>query len=214
MPAKGKAKAAFKKDAAVYALPGGQSPAVLLSLPAYQSPYTLTVSSKRHGMGRTTEIFVPSLVLLDDTFAVIGSYGVEDAPTVASNRTLNPTESIYKDFTIDGQKAKYTPEQIKALGLIDLSPYSVRQLDGMINDQVMFLIEHVHAGLAGAADGEGSDEQHDLDVRSRHARENRGDRGARSRIPRERLPDVLPCAPPIRQRRAAQHGRAPAVRRH
>ena len=101
VPAKGKAKAVFKKDAAVYTLPGGQSPAVLLSLPAYQSPYTLTVSSKRHGMGRTTEIFVPSLVFLDDTFAVIESYGVEDAPTVASNRTLNPTESIYKDFTID-----------------------------------------------------------------------------------------------------------------
>jgi hypothetical protein len=56
------------------------------------------------------------------------------------------TEQLMNDpnFSIDAQRRRYTPDQIKAAGLIDLSPYSVRQLDGMINDQVMFLIEHVH----------------------------------------------------------------------
>lgn len=101
VPAKGKAKAVFKKGAQTYPLPGGESPAVLLRLPPYTVPYTLNVRSNRHGIGRTTEIFVPSLMFLDETYAVLDSFGVDETPGVSTGDVLYPTDWIYKDFTVD-----------------------------------------------------------------------------------------------------------------
>ena len=75
LPAKGKVKPSIKKGAPTFRMPGGPSSVVLLRLPNYQAPYVMTVTSFRRGLGRTTEIFVPSGVYFDAELQPRGDVG-------------------------------------------------------------------------------------------------------------------------------------------
>jgi hypothetical protein len=48
----------------------GVSPVLLVRLPDYQAPYTLTLYSAPGGWGRTKDIFVPSGLLFDEAFTL------------------------------------------------------------------------------------------------------------------------------------------------
>jgi hypothetical protein len=63
----GRIKHKIKEDTETFSLPGGQSPVVLVQLPDYSVPYTLTVTSLPRGFG-TWKLFVPTVVLLDSDF--------------------------------------------------------------------------------------------------------------------------------------------------
>lgn len=77
VPVKGKVKPSINKGAPMFAMPGGPSSVVLLQLPDYQAPYSLTVKSQRRGIGRTTEIFIPSGLYFDADFQHLGGFGEE-----------------------------------------------------------------------------------------------------------------------------------------
>jgi tetratricopeptide (TPR) repeat protein len=70
VPANGRVKQSVKKDAPSFALPTGESRAVLFKLPDYSAPYTVTITSPcNHGcVGFSKSIFVPSGVFLDAEF--------------------------------------------------------------------------------------------------------------------------------------------------
>lgn len=65
VPAKGKVSHSIEKTAPHFPMPEGASPAVLLQLPDYYGPYTMTVKSSLRGAWRTKRIFVPSVLLFD-----------------------------------------------------------------------------------------------------------------------------------------------------
>jgi hypothetical protein len=68
LPLKGKVKQSIAKDAPTFSMPEGLSPVVLLQLPEYQTPYTLTVASWPTGVGFTKRVFVPSALIFDRDF--------------------------------------------------------------------------------------------------------------------------------------------------
>ena len=65
VPAKGKVSYSIDKTAPNFPMPEGVSPVVLLQLPEYSGPYTMTVKSSLRGAWRTKRIFVPSVLLFD-----------------------------------------------------------------------------------------------------------------------------------------------------
>ncbi len=69
---KGKVKRDIKMDDQTYPMADGPSRVVLLKLPDYQAPYTLTIKSYqfKHAFSTTFGIFVPTTVVLDGDFAV------------------------------------------------------------------------------------------------------------------------------------------------
>ena len=69
---KGKVKRDIKMEDQAYAMADGPSRVVLLKLPDYQEPYTLTIKSyqSKHAFSLTFGIFVPTIVVLDGDFAV------------------------------------------------------------------------------------------------------------------------------------------------
>jgi len=75
LPSEGSVKRSIKEDTPTFTLPDGVSSAMLLQLPDYRGPYALTVVSSRIGMGRTTEIFVPSGVFFDAEFQPVAAFG-------------------------------------------------------------------------------------------------------------------------------------------
>ena len=77
VPVKGRVNHSIKKDAPTFALPQGATSAVLLRLPEYQSPYAMTITSYRQGLGRTTEVFIPSGLFFDAAFQQLGEFGEE-----------------------------------------------------------------------------------------------------------------------------------------
>src|SRR2546423_9186759 len=56
VPPKGKTNPKFDKTTPVFSMTAGKSPVVLLRLPDYREPYTMTVSSTLTGWGRTKHI--------------------------------------------------------------------------------------------------------------------------------------------------------------
>ena len=104
VPTKGKVHPPFKKDSPQFSMPGGPSPVALLRLPEYQAPYGLIITSARRGIGRTTEIFVPSLIFFDADFNELGSYGAEGAgPSIAPGGS-GVLKDISKEFQFDDSK--------------------------------------------------------------------------------------------------------------
>jgi hypothetical protein len=87
VPVKGKVKQSIDKGAATFEMPGGRSSVVLLQLPEYQAPYSLTVKSSRRGIGRTTEIFIPSGLYFDADCRYLGGFG-EEQLTGATERII------------------------------------------------------------------------------------------------------------------------------
>lgn len=77
VPATGRVKASWAKDAPRYDLPSGSSTVLLLQLPDYKAPFVVKISSARRGLGRTTEIFIPSAVVLDGDFGPLTELGEE-----------------------------------------------------------------------------------------------------------------------------------------
>ena len=75
VPAQGRVKLSIKKEARTFVMPGGRSTVVLLQLPGYQRPYVMRIASARRGIGRTTEMFVPSGVYLDADFQQRDEFG-------------------------------------------------------------------------------------------------------------------------------------------
>jgi TonB family protein len=73
----GTLKFGIDKEAPAFAMPGGESPVLLLRLPDYEVPYTLTISSTRMGIGRTTEVFIPSGIVFDSDLKPLGQFGEE-----------------------------------------------------------------------------------------------------------------------------------------
>ena len=73
-PLDGTLKLSIASNPMTYALPNGMSSALLLMLPDYQTPYVMTISSIRNGVGRTTEMFVPSGMLLDADLNPAGEF--------------------------------------------------------------------------------------------------------------------------------------------
>jgi maltose operon substrate-binding protein precursor MalM len=67
LPISGKVSHKITLDDEAFAMPDGQSRAVLFSLPEYRAPYVLTVKSflYKRAMSRTEKIFVPLAVVLD-----------------------------------------------------------------------------------------------------------------------------------------------------
>ena len=68
VPAKGKVKQSIANDAPTFSMPEGPSPVVLLQLPEYRTPYTLTLASWPTGFGFTKRVFVPSALIFDGDF--------------------------------------------------------------------------------------------------------------------------------------------------
>lgn len=68
VPEKGKAKQKIDKNAQRFAMPQGDSPVLLLRLPDYRGPYTMTVTSSLTGRGFTKRVFVPSAIVFDADF--------------------------------------------------------------------------------------------------------------------------------------------------
>ena len=75
LPVKGKAKRSIDKGSLTFVLPDGANTVLLLELPAYEASYAMTIKSYRRGLGRTTEVFVPSGVLLDADLQQAGAFG-------------------------------------------------------------------------------------------------------------------------------------------
>jgi hypothetical protein len=65
-------KLSIATNPTTYVLPGGKSSALLLELPDYQTPYVMTISSIRNGIGRTSEMFIPSGTLSNADLASVG----------------------------------------------------------------------------------------------------------------------------------------------
>lgn len=72
LPVKGKVSRKIELKNDTFAMPGGPSRVVLLSLPEYRAPYVLTVKSflYKRAMSRTEKIFVPTTILLDGNYRV------------------------------------------------------------------------------------------------------------------------------------------------
>jgi len=72
LPVKGKVSRKIELEDDTFAMPGGPSRVVLLSLPEYRAPYVLTVKSflYKRAMSRTEKIFVPTTILLDGNYRV------------------------------------------------------------------------------------------------------------------------------------------------
>jgi hypothetical protein len=104
VPSKGKVHPPFKKDSPQFSMPGGPSPVALLRLPEYQVPYGLIITSARRGIGRTTEIFVPSMIFFDADFNELGSYGAEGAAPDIALRGAGVLKEISKEFQFDDSK--------------------------------------------------------------------------------------------------------------
>ena len=74
VPRVGRAKAELNEESPRFPLPGGDSTAVLLELEDYQAPYIITITSSRRGIGRTTELFVPTGVVFDADFTALAVF--------------------------------------------------------------------------------------------------------------------------------------------
>lgn len=95
---KGRVKDSIKEGAATYPLPAGSSPALLFRLPAYSTPYTLTVTSLPRGFG-TWQVFVPAVVLLDSDFQAIRE--VAEADYVFKPQTFSKSQRLEGEIAID-----------------------------------------------------------------------------------------------------------------
>lgn len=93
VPAQGRVKLSIKKEAQTFAMPGGPSSVVLLQLSDYQGPYVVRIASSRRGIGRTTEIFVPSGFYLDADFRQLDEFG--------ENQLAERVESLVAELAID-----------------------------------------------------------------------------------------------------------------
>jgi hypothetical protein len=105
--AEGKVKHSITKEAPKFALPGGSSSVMLLQLPAYRAPYVMTIASSRRGIGRTTEIFVPSGFYLDADFQHVGEFG-EDQLAGRAGGQLS-AEAVVAELALgeSDRKARY-----------------------------------------------------------------------------------------------------------
>jgi len=72
LPVKGKVSRKIALEDDTFAMPGGPSRAVLLSLPEYRAPYVLIVKSflYKRAMSRTEKVFVPTTILLDSNYRI------------------------------------------------------------------------------------------------------------------------------------------------
>ena len=75
VPAQGKVKLSIKKEAERFTMSNGLSSVVLLQLPDYKAPYVMRIASSRRGIGRTTELFVPSGIYLDADLRQVDEFG-------------------------------------------------------------------------------------------------------------------------------------------
>jgi hypothetical protein len=73
--AKGKIKHSLKKGAPIFAMPAGPSSVVLLQLPEMTASYVMTITSsmKIPWSGSKRQLFVPSVIVLDDAFQQTGA---------------------------------------------------------------------------------------------------------------------------------------------
>jgi hypothetical protein len=71
--AKGKATHSLKKAAAIFAMPAGPSSVVLLQLPETTASYVMTITSSIKTGWSKKQLFVPSVIVLDDAFQQTGA---------------------------------------------------------------------------------------------------------------------------------------------
>lgn len=93
VPPQGRVKLSIKKEAQKFVLPGGTSSVALLQLPDYQGPYVMRIASSRRGIGRTTEIFVPSGLYLDADFRQFDGFG--------EDQLAERVESLVVELVVD-----------------------------------------------------------------------------------------------------------------
>jgi Maltose operon periplasmic protein precursor (MalM) len=95
---KGRIKHTIKEDEDTFSLPAGRSPVVLVQLPDYSVPYTLTVTSLPRGFG-TWKLFVPSVVLLDSAFQPTRE--VAEAEFIFKPQTFSKSPRLEGEMSID-----------------------------------------------------------------------------------------------------------------
>ncbi len=65
---KGEVKAKIEKNGETFDLPNGKAPAVLFKLPAYKTPYSITVKGTCNCVGFSKSVFFPIVAVFDETF--------------------------------------------------------------------------------------------------------------------------------------------------
>jgi len=96
VPAQGKVKLSIKKEAERFTMSNGLSSVVLLQLPDYKAPYVMRIASSRRGIGRTTELFVPSGIYLDADLRQVDEFG--------EHQLAGRVESLVAELGIDGSR--------------------------------------------------------------------------------------------------------------
>lgn len=78
VPVKGQVRREIEKDAPTFQTPIGATTAMVLKLPAYDTPYLMTISSWMRGIGPATRMFVPSGISFDANFRALSHFGEEN----------------------------------------------------------------------------------------------------------------------------------------
>ena len=82
VPVEGQVRREIPKDAPTFHTPVGETTAMLLRLPAYETPYLMTISSFVRGIGPTLKVFVPNGIMFDADFRALGHFGEEQLRSV------------------------------------------------------------------------------------------------------------------------------------